>query len=119
MATRALRAGGRIAVNRAAGWQRDHPGRSAPSRCTSCTPTVYGAGMVRVGTNVEIEETYVEAIRDPVAVRTKTEAVALTLRHLVGRPTTRAGALSMGGTHAIGRGTAPRSGVIRSTRRRH
>jgi len=57
--------------------------------------------MARVRTNIEIEDDYVQAIMDRYGVRTKTEAVALALRHLAGQPMTRAEALGMRGAHAI------------------
>jgi Arc/MetJ family transcription regulator len=57
--------------------------------------------MSRIRTNIEIEDTYVEAIMDRYGVRTKTEAVDLALRHLAGQPMTRAEALAMRGAHAI------------------
>jgi Arc/MetJ family transcription regulator len=57
--------------------------------------------MARVRTNIEIEDTYVEAIMDRYRVRTKTEAVDLALRHLAGQPMTREEALAMRGAHAI------------------
>ncbi|MDQ3608503.1 MAG: type II toxin-antitoxin system VapB family antitoxin [Actinomycetota bacterium] len=58
--------------------------------------------MSRARTNIEIEETYVEAIMDRYGARTKTEAVDLALRHLAGQPMTRQEALAMRGAHAIG-----------------
>ena len=58
--------------------------------------------MSRVRTNIEIEDTYIEAIMDRYGIRTKTEAVDLALRHLAGQPMTRAEALAMRGAHAIG-----------------
>lgn len=58
--------------------------------------------MSRVRTNIEIEETYVEAIMDRYGARTKTEAVELALRHFAGQPMTREQALAMRGAHAIG-----------------
>jgi Arc/MetJ family transcription regulator len=58
--------------------------------------------MSRVRTNIEIEDTYVQAIMDRYGVRTKTDAVDLALRHLAGQPMTREEALSMRGAHAIG-----------------
>jgi Arc/MetJ family transcription regulator len=58
--------------------------------------------MTRSRTNIEIEDTYVEAIMDRYGVRTKTEAVELALRHLAGQPMTREQALAMRGAHAIG-----------------
>jgi Arc/MetJ family transcription regulator len=57
--------------------------------------------MSRVRTNIEIEDAYVRAIMDRYGVRTKTEAVALALRHLAGQPMTREEALTMRGAHAI------------------
>ncbi|MCP9489339.1 MAG: type II toxin-antitoxin system VapB family antitoxin [Solirubrobacteraceae bacterium MAG38_C4-C5] len=58
--------------------------------------------MARARTNIEIEETYVEAIMDRYGTRTKTEAVDLALRRLAGQPMTRAEALAMRGAGAIG-----------------
>jgi Arc/MetJ family transcription regulator len=58
--------------------------------------------MARSRTNIEIEDTYVEAIMDRYGARTKTEAVELALRHLAGQPMTREEALAMRGAHAIG-----------------
>ncbi|MBV8982954.1 MAG: type II toxin-antitoxin system VapB family antitoxin [Acidimicrobiia bacterium] len=58
--------------------------------------------MARVRTNIEIEDSYVEAIMDRYGVRTKTEAVNLALRHLAGQPMTRKEALGMRGANAIG-----------------
>ncbi len=57
--------------------------------------------MSRARTNIEIEETYVEAIMDRYGARTKTEAVELALRHLAGQPMTREQALALRGAHAI------------------
>ena len=57
--------------------------------------------MARVRTNIEIDEHHVEAIMDRFGLRTKTEAVALALRHLAGQPMTREEALAMRGAHAI------------------
>jgi Arc/MetJ family transcription regulator len=57
--------------------------------------------MSRVRTNIEIEETYIEAIMDRYGVRTKTEAVELALRHLAGQPMTREEALAMRGAYAM------------------
>jgi len=37
-------------------------------------------------TNIEIEDTCVQAIMDRYGARTKTEAVELALRHLAGQP---------------------------------
>lgn len=58
--------------------------------------------MARVRTNIVIEQSYVDRIRDRYGVRTKTEAVDLALRHLAGQPMTREEALAMEGAHAIG-----------------
>ena len=58
--------------------------------------------MSRTRTNIEINDDYVLAIMDRYAVRTKTEAVDLALRHLAGQPMTRAEALAMRGVDAIG-----------------
>lgn len=57
--------------------------------------------MSRLRTNIELEDTYVQAIMDRYGVRTKTEAVDLALRHLAGQPMTREQALAMRGAHAI------------------
>ncbi|MGH9064891.1 MAG: type II toxin-antitoxin system VapB family antitoxin [Acidimicrobiales bacterium] len=70
--------------------------------------------MSRVRTNIEIEDTYVQAIRDRYGVRTKTEAVELALRHLAGQPMTREEALAMRGAHALAEPPAdalPRGGA--------
>lgn len=69
---------------------------------TNYTRNVYDWCMGRVRTNIEIEDSYVEAIMDRYGVRTKTEAVDLALRHLAGQPMTREEALAMRGAHAIG-----------------
>jgi Arc/MetJ family transcription regulator len=58
--------------------------------------------MTKVRTNIEIEDSYVEAVMDRYGVRTKTEAVDLALRHLAGQPMTREEALAMRGANAIG-----------------
>ena len=57
--------------------------------------------MGKVRTNIEIEDTYVQAIMNRYRVRTKTEAVDLALRHLAGQPMTREEALAMRGANAI------------------
>lgn len=57
--------------------------------------------MARVRTNIEIEDDHVRAIMDRYGVHTKTEAVALALRHLAGQPMTREEALAMRGAHAL------------------
>ncbi len=58
--------------------------------------------MSRVRTNIEIEDTYLQAVMDRYGLRTKTEAVDLALRHLAGQPMTREEAIGMRGAHAIG-----------------
>ena len=57
--------------------------------------------MAKVRTNIEIEDTYVEAIKNRYGVHTKTQAVDLALRHLAGQPMTRDEALAMRGAHAM------------------
>lgn len=57
--------------------------------------------MSRVRTNIEIEDAHVRAIMERYGVRTKTEAVALALRHLAGQPMTREEALAMRGANVI------------------
>ena len=57
--------------------------------------------MSTMRTNIEIEDTYVQAIIARYGVRTKTAAVDLALRHLAGQPMTRDEALGMQGAHAI------------------
>ena len=75
----------------------------APMGYTCHTRHVYDRCMSRVRTNIEIEDTYVQAIMQRYGVRTKTEAVDLALRHLAGQPMTRDEALSMRGARAIGK----------------
>ncbi len=58
--------------------------------------------MVRIRTNLEIDEVYLRRIMDRYGIHTKTEAVDLALRHLAGQPMTREEALAMEGAHAIG-----------------
>jgi Arc/MetJ family transcription regulator len=57
--------------------------------------------MSKLRTNIEIEDSYVQEIMDRYGVRTKTAAVDLALRHLVGQPFSREQALAMRGAHAI------------------
>jgi Arc/MetJ family transcription regulator len=57
--------------------------------------------MAKVRTNIEIEDSYLQAIMDRYHLRTKTEAVDLALRHLAGQPMTREEALAMRGARAI------------------
>ena len=59
--------------------------------------------MTRSRTNIEIDDSYVQAIMDRFGLRTKTEAVDLALRHLAGQPMTREETLAMRGAKAIGR----------------
>jgi Arc/MetJ family transcription regulator len=59
--------------------------------------------MAKVRTNIEIEDSYLQAIMDRYHLRTKTEAVDLALRHLAGEPMTRKEALAMRGARAIGK----------------
>lgn len=69
--------------------------------------------MSRTRTNIELDDTYVQAIMDRYGIHTKTEAVDLALRHLAGQPMTRDEALAMRGANAIGkipRDSAPASG---------
>jgi Arc/MetJ family transcription regulator len=63
---------------------------------------VYNWCVSAIRTNIEIEDTYVQAIMDRYGLRTKTAAVDLALRHLAGVPMTRDEALAMEGVHAIG-----------------
>ena len=78
------------------------PGSKRPTaRYTYLTPKVYSRCMSRVRTNIEIEDTYLQAVMDRYGLRTKTEAVELALRHLAGQPMTREEALAMRGAHAI------------------
>ena len=58
--------------------------------------------MGRTRTNIEIDDSYVEAIMDRFGVRTKTEVVDLALRHLAGQPMSRDEALAMRGSSSIG-----------------
>lgn len=67
--------------------------------------------MARLRTNIELEDDDVRAVMTRYGLRTKTEAVALALRHLAGQPMTREEALAMRGAGAIGAvpaDTAPR-----------
>lgn len=65
--------------------------------------------MARHRTNIEIEDEHVRAIMDRYGLHTKTEAVALALRHLAGQPMTREEALAMRGAGAIGEAPADAS----------
>lgn len=75
----------------------------SPNRYTVSTRCVYSRCMSKVRTNIEIEDTYLQAIMDRYGLRTKTEAVDFALRHLAGQPMTREEALAMRGARAIGR----------------
>jgi Arc/MetJ family transcription regulator len=68
--------------------------------------------MGRVRTNIEIEDTYLQAVMDRYGVRTKTEAVDLALRHLAGQPMSREDALAMRGANAIGEGPRESSPLL-------
>ncbi len=57
--------------------------------------------MARARTNIEIEDLHVRATMERFRLTTKTEAVALALRHLAGQPMTREEALRMRGARAI------------------
>ena len=58
--------------------------------------------MLRIRTNIEIDEVQLQTVMSRYGLRTKTEAVDLALRHLAGQPMTRQEALSMRGARAIG-----------------
>ena len=57
--------------------------------------------MTRLRTNIEIEDELVQIVMARYAVRTKTEAVDLALRHLAGQPMSRDEALSMRGARGM------------------
>lgn len=57
--------------------------------------------MARVRTNIELEDELVQAVMTRYALRTKTEAVDLALRHLAGQPMSRDEALAMRGARAM------------------
>jgi Arc/MetJ family transcription regulator len=69
---------------------------------------VYCWCMAKVRTNIEIEDEYVEVIKARYHLRTKTEAVDLALRKLAGEPMSKAEALAMRGSKAIGKIPADR-----------
>lgn len=58
--------------------------------------------MPRTRTNIEIDDSPLEAVMRRYALRTKTEAVDLALRHLAGQPMTRDEALAMRGARVLG-----------------
>lgn len=72
-----------------------------PTRYTRRTRYVYHWCMSRSRTNIEIEDDDLQAVMDRYGLRTKTEAVALALRHLAGQPMSRDEALAMRGAHAM------------------
>jgi len=72
-------------------------------RYTCSTRHVYDRCMSRVRTNIEIEESDLRIVMVRYGLRTKTEAVAMALRHLAGQPMTREEAMAMRGAQAIGR----------------
>jgi Arc/MetJ family transcription regulator len=57
--------------------------------------------MARIRTNIELDDADLQLIMERYSLRTKTEAVALALRHLAGQPMTRDEALAMRGAHAV------------------
>jgi Arc/MetJ family transcription regulator len=70
--------------------------------------------MVRVRTNIRLDESAVRAIMERYGIETKTEAVDMALRHLAGQPMSRDEALAMRGARAIAvvpvdEGPAPRA----------
>jgi Arc/MetJ family transcription regulator len=73
---------------------------TAPGVHTLLTRYVYNRCM-KVRTNIEIEDTYLQAVMDRYGLHTKTEAVEFALRHLAGQPMTREEAMAMRGAHAI------------------
>jgi Arc/MetJ family transcription regulator len=58
--------------------------------------------MPRTRTNIEIDDDDVRVIMERFGIHTKTEAVALALRHLAGQPMTREQALEVRGARLIG-----------------
>ena len=58
--------------------------------------------MGRTRTNIEIDDQDIAAVMERYDLHTKTDAVALALRHLAGQPMSRDEALRMRGTHSIG-----------------
>jgi Arc/MetJ family transcription regulator len=57
--------------------------------------------MARTRTNIEIDDDDVRVIMDRYGIHTKTEAVALALRHLAGLPMTSEQALELRGARLI------------------
>ena len=69
--------------------------------------------MAKVRADIELEDDHVRTIMDRYGVHTRTEAVALALRHLAGQPMTREQALAIrgaGATEDVPLDTPPRSG---------
>ena len=79
-----------------------HPRRSVGLMRRDAGDDVYDWCMGRSRTNIEIDDDDVRTVMDRFGIRTKTEAVALALRHLAGQPMTREEALAMRGARAIG-----------------
>jgi Arc/MetJ family transcription regulator len=65
------------------------------------TRRVYDRCMTRLRTNIELEDELVQVVMTRYALRTKTEAVDLALRHLAGQPMSRDEALSKRGARAM------------------
>jgi Arc/MetJ family transcription regulator len=57
--------------------------------------------MARTRTNIELDDEDMAIIMDRFGIHTKTEAVALALRHLAGQPMTREEAMEMRGAQAL------------------
>jgi Arc/MetJ family transcription regulator len=57
--------------------------------------------MVRIRTNIRLDEAAVRTIMERYGIETKTEAVDMALRHLAGQPMTRDEAIAMRGAGAI------------------
>jgi Arc/MetJ family transcription regulator len=80
---------------------------------------VYVWCMARSRTNIEIDDDRMRQVMDRYGVSTKTEAVDLALRHLVGQPMSRSEALAMRGARAIRTVPVDRGpGATASSRRR-
>jgi Arc/MetJ family transcription regulator len=57
--------------------------------------------MARTRTNIEIDDADMAMVMERFGIHTKTEAVALALRHLAGQPMTREEAMAMRGAQAL------------------
>jgi Arc/MetJ family transcription regulator len=77
--------------------------KAAARPCTLVKPTSQAVSKVR--TNIEIEDTYLQAVMDRYGLRIKTEAVELALRHPAGQSMTREEALAMRGRARHRRGS--------------